>query len=146
MSIFTDRKREKIHAKIHQLAIIIKPEKPGDFEPLLREIFDEIYEDVEFLENEKAPQSEIKLLILEMREGFRQMEIRFDAMQIQMDRRFEAVDKRFEAVDRRFEDLIHHMDKRFEAVDRRFSSIQWFLGLGFTILALIMAFFRFYNP
>ena len=138
MSVATQRKREKIHTKIHQIALLLQPDKTAEFEPILREIFDEIYDDVETLDQEKVPQSDIKLLILEMKEGFRQMEIRFEGV----DKRFEAMDKRFEAVDKRFEDF----NKRFEAMDKRFTSIQWFLGLGFTILAFIMAFFKYFTP
>ncbi len=51
---------------------------------------------------------------------------------------------RFEAVDKRFDDLIHQMDKRFEAVDKRFSSVQWVMGLGFTLMACLMAVFNFF--
>lgn len=43
------------------------------------------------------------------------------------------MDERFEAV-----------DKRFEAVDKRFSQLQWTMGLGFTILAVLMGIFNFY--
>ena len=68
------------------------------------------------------------------------MDKRFEAV----DKRFEAVDKRFEAVDKRFDDLLHHMDKRFETIDKRFSSIQWMMGLGFTLLAALMAVFNFF--
>ncbi len=70
----------------------------------------------------------------------RLMDSRFEAV----DKRFEAVDKRFEAVDKRFDDLIHHMDKRFEAVDKRFSNIQWVMGLGFTLMAGLMAVLNFF--
>ncbi len=97
------------------------------------------------------------------------MEVRFDAADKRfedlihtMDKRFEAVDKRFEAIDKRFEDLIHMMDKRFEAVDKRFeavdkrfddlihhmdkrfSGLQWAIGLGFTLMAGLLAVFNFF--
>ncbi len=86
------------------------------------------------------------------------METRFDAVDKRfesVDKRFESVDKRFESVDKRFEDLIHQMDTRFEAVDRRFddlvrymdkrfSNMQWVMGLGFTLVAGLMAVFNFF--
>lgn len=56
---------------------------------------------------------------------------------------FLRMDERFEAVDKRFEDLIHYMDKRFEAVDKRFSTMQWLIGLGFSLLAIMMTLYRF---
>jgi len=67
------------------------------------------------------------------------MEARFAAM----DKRFESMDKRFESMDKRFEDLIHYIDKRFDSMDKRFSSMQWMIGLGFTLIAALMAVFNF---
>jgi len=49
----------------------------------------------------------------------------------------EVMNVRFEAMDKRFDDLIHHMDKRF-------SSVQWVMGLGFTLMAGLMAVFNFF--
>lgn len=50
---------------------------------------------------------------------FEQIDKRFEAMQIQIDRRFERVDKCFEQIDRRFEQV----EKRFDQVDRRFDAL-----------------------
>ena len=83
----------------------------------------------------------IELLAQQMSSFQREMNARFEAV----DKRFEAVDKRFEAVDKRFEDILHQMDKRFEVVDKRFedmnkrfTSLQWYMGIGFTMLALLI--------
>lgn len=68
----------------------------------------------------------------------------------QMDKRFEQVEKRFEQVERRFEQI----DKRFEQVDkrfglmldqmnRRFSSLQWMIGVGFTVISVLIGLFGF---
>ncbi len=72
-----------------------------------------------------------------MKQTIHFMEKRFEAV----DKRFEAVDKRFEALDKRFEDMQKYMDKRFEAVDKRFedmnkrfNSLQWMIGIGFTLM------------
>jgi len=35
-------------------------------------------------------------------------------------------------------------EKRFEAMDKRFSLLQWFIGIGFSVLALLLTLFRFY--
>lgn len=75
-----------------------------------------------------AIRGDIKELITIMRE-------RFEAV----DRRFEAVDKRFEAVDKRFED----MNNRFGDMNKRFSGLQWTMGLGFTILAVMITLFQY---
>lgn len=57
---------------------------------------------------------------------FEQIDKRFEAMQIQIDRRFERVDKRFEQVDKRFEQIdrrFEQVEKRFDQVDRRFDAL-----------------------
>ena len=69
---------------------------------------------------------------------FEAVDKRFEEMSIFMNKRFEAVDKRFESVDRRFDDMIRYMDKRFDAVDKRFSSLQWFMGIAFVIISILM--------
>ena len=48
--------------------------------------------------------------------------------------RFDSIDKRFEAV-----------DKRFEAVDKRFTSLQWFLGMGFIVLSVLITLMQYLN-
>ena len=57
------------------------------------------------------------------RQGFLEMNRRFELLLDQTNRRFEQVDKRFEQVDKRFEQT----DKRFEAmqiqIDRRFDAL-----------------------
>jgi len=84
----------------------------------------------------------------------KEMNARFEALQKEMNARFEAVDKRFEAMDKRFEAVekrFEAMDKRFEAMDKRFEAmekrltfIQWFIGIGFSLLTLIVALYRVY--
>ena len=54
----------------------------------------------------------------------------------------EDMNKRFEAVDKRFEDMYKYMDKRFEDMykymDKRFAMLQWFMGLGFTLVITLI--------
>ncbi len=60
---------------------------------------------------------------------------------------FKAVDKRFEDVNKRFEDVdkrFASIDKRFEDMNSRFTSLQWTIGLGFTLIVGLMAVFNFY--
>ena len=56
-----------------------------------------------------------------------------------MRERFDAVDKRFESVDKRFEDV----NNRFNDMNKRFSGLQWMMGIGFTILAIMMSLFQY---
>jgi replicative DNA helicase len=74
-------------------------------------------------------ETELKNLGVRMDERFDAMEKRFEALQHQMDKRFEAMQKQ--------------MDERFTAVDKRFSSMQWVMGIGFTVLALLMSVYQY---
>jgi len=77
----------------------------------------------------------------------KEMNARFEALQKEMNARFEAVDKRFEAMDKRFEAVekrFEAMDKRFEAMEKRLTFIQWFIGIGFSLLTLIVTLYRVY--
>ncbi|GAG57207.1 unnamed protein product [marine sediment metagenome] len=78
--------------------------------------------------------SDIKILTEIQKQGFEQVDKRFEDMFKYMDKRFEdmtnsinkrfeQVDKRFEQVDKRFEDMFRYMDKRFEQVDKRFEDM-----------------------
>jgi DNA anti-recombination protein RmuC len=77
-----------------------------------------VYE-IELRERMVRVEEELKHQRELMREGFDQIDRRFEAMQANIDRRFEQVDKRFEQVDKRFEQV----DKRFEQMDRRFDEM-----------------------
>ena len=65
------------------------------------------------------------------------VEQRFIDLQARVGTKFEAIEKRFEAVDDKFESMQRYMD-------RRFSSLQWIMGLGFTLLAALIAVFNFF--
>jgi glutathione S-transferase len=36
------------------------------------------------------------------------------------------------------------MKQGFESMDKRFSSLQWFMGMGFTMLAIILTVFKYF--
>jgi len=96
------------------------------------------------LEEELKAQRELmEARFAAMDKRFESVDKRFESM----DKRFESMDKRFEDLihymDKRFEDLIHYMDKRFDSMNNRFSSLQWMIGLGFTLIAALMAVFNF---
>ena len=63
---------------------------------------------------------------------FEAIEKRFEALQREMDKRFEAMEVRFEAI-----------DKRFEVIEKRLNFMQWFIGIGFTIVSILIALFSF---
>ncbi len=64
------------------------------------------------------------------RQGFSEMNRRFELLLDQtnkrfeqIEKRFEQIDKRFEQIDKRFEAMQIQIDRRFEQVDRRFEQI-----------------------
>jgi hypothetical protein len=103
-----------------------------------------------------------------MREGFAQMERRFELaekrqeeLRADMLARFEQVDKRFELADKRHEELRVDMLARFEQVDRRFESVQqdirelqrrmdrfmvWSFSTTVAVGGLVVTLVKFWNP
>jgi len=74
--------------------------------------------------------------IVRVEKGLRAVHERIKQILDHMDKRFEQVEKRFEQVDRRFEDMQRYMDKLF-------SMLQWFMGVGFTVISVLMAVFNY---
>ncbi len=87
--------------------------------PLVEKLVSEAVAKFVRVEEELKSLREVQLSML------REMNARFEALQREMDKRFEAI------------------DKRFEVLEKRFNFIQWFMGLGFTILVVLMTLFRF---
>jgi hypothetical protein len=60
-----------------------------------------------------------------------------------MNRRFEELihysDKRFEDMNKRFDD----MNKRFEDMNKKFNLLTWLIGVGFTVVTVLITVFRF---
>ncbi|NCF77867.1 MAG: hypothetical protein GWP45_11815 [Proteobacteria bacterium] len=57
------------------------------------------------------------------RQGFLEMNRRFELLLDQTNRRFEQVEKRFEQIDKRFEAMQVQIDRRFEQIDKRFDQV-----------------------
>ena len=55
----------------------------------------------------------------------------------------DRMDRGFQHFDQRFEQMLHSMDKRFEQVDQRFGSLQRFLGIGLTLMVVLMSVYEF---
>jgi ElaB/YqjD/DUF883 family membrane-anchored ribosome-binding protein len=132
---------ESRKAKIKKFITFLKENK----DDIAVQELDEILEVIAEEHKNFVHKSDLKELIIEMREGFKTMDKRFQDLLHYIDKRFEAIDKRFEeqihyidkrleeqkefsekrfqAIDKRFEELIHYMDKRFEAVDKRFEEL-----------------------
>jgi len=80
----------------------------------------------------------------------REMNAKFESLQREMNARFEALQKemntRFEALQKEMNARFEAVDKRFEAMEKRLTFIQWFIGIGFSLLTLIVALYRVYPP
>ena len=164
--MITEAKRESVHRKIDlflkQLGNAQSSTANGNYEalkPYFYEIMDTVLDETEDLQQRKAESSDIKELIIEVREGFKSIDRRFEQVdkrfeQVdkrfeQVDKRFEQVDKRFEQVDKRFEFMHNEMNRRFEQVDARFNRIyqfmMWMMGIisaGFFGLYLKLFFLK----
>jgi chromosome segregation ATPase len=122
-----------------------------------------VYE-IELRERMVRVEKELKHQRELMRQGFAQMDKRFELaekrheeLRVDMLARFAQVDKRFEQVDKRFEQL----DKRFEQVDKRFESVQqdirelqwrmdrfmvWSFSTTVAVGGLVVTLVKFWNP
>ena len=114
------------------------------FEALQREM------DKRFEALQREMDKRFEALQREMDKRFEAIEKRFEALQREMNKRFEAMEKRFEALqremDKRFEAMevrFEAIDKRFEAIEKRLNFMQWFIGIGFTIVSILIALFSF---
>ena len=94
--------------------------------------------------------SDVRVIAETMKQGFERVDKRFE----DVNARFEQVDRRFEDMNARFEDMHREMDRRFEHVDkrfedmhrgmdRRFGLMQWSIGVGFTLLVVLMSVYEF---
>ena len=83
----------------------------------------------EFIRQNELWAKELSLIerIVRVEEGLK-------AFRQTMEVRFESMEKRFEA---RFEAI----DARFESMEKRFITLQWFMGIGFTIISILIAVF-----
>jgi DNA anti-recombination protein RmuC len=106
--------------------------------------------------------SDIKLLIEMMNKRFEEQreytdkrfqelmqyaDKRFEEQKEYTDKKFEELlhysDKRFEDMNRRFEEIIHYSDKRFDDMNKKFNLLTWLIGIGFTVVTVLITVFRF---
>jgi DNA repair exonuclease SbcCD ATPase subunit len=144
--MITDAKREAVHRKIDLFLNQLTNGKAETLKPYFYEIIDTVIDEAQELQQRKAESSDLRELIIEVREGFKRMDARFEDLLRYIDKRFEQIEKRFEQIDKRFEQIdkrFEMVEKRFEQVDKRFESIDarfnrlyqflmWMMGLIFT--------------
>ena len=87
--------------------------------------------------------SDIKILTEIQKQGFEQVDKRFEDMFKYMDKRFEdmnnSINKRFEQVDKRFED----MNNRFTDMSKKFTISSTILNIGIGLIILMTIIFEF---
>jgi len=54
-----------------------------------------------------------------------------------------TVKEGFKSMDKRFEDMQKYMDKRFEDMNKRFTMMFTFFSIGFALITLLIAIFKF---
>ncbi|MCX7810404.1 MAG: hypothetical protein N2247_05780 [Leptospiraceae bacterium] len=140
-------------AKIKKFITFLKENK----EDIAIQELDEIFEEITEEQQNYVQKSELRELIIEVREGFKTMDKRFQDLIHYTDKRFEEqlhyMDKRFEEqlqyMNKRFEEQLQYMNKRFEAIDKRFEDtnkrihfIQWLIVVLVSILFSTMTYFN----
>jgi uncharacterized protein (DUF885 family) len=95
---------------------------------------------------------EIRQISVSMQQGFELMEKRFAALderfaaQLErfnaIDHRFDTQEKHFEALQKQIDERFRAQEQRFEDMNKRFFGIQRFMGVGFTVLAVLITSFN----
>jgi flagellar capping protein FliD len=118
-----------------ELSEAVEVKNPKSFHRFILLLSGNLVEKQKHEEDTNAIRGDIKEVVTIMRERFEAVDKRFESV----DKRFESVDKRFEDMNKRFED----MNNRFDGMNKRFSGLQWAIGLGFTILAIMMTVYQY---
>ncbi len=149
MSLKADIRR----TKIKKFITFLKENK----EDIAIQELDEIFEEITEEKQNYVQKSELRELIIEVREGFKTMDKRFQDLIHYTDKRFEEqlnyINKRFDEqlhyINKRFEEQLQYMNKRFEAIDKRFEDmnkrihfIQWLIVVLVSILFSTMTYFN----
>ena len=155
--------------KIKKFLMYVRENKDDFAAKELEEVFEDIVEEHQNF----VTRPEIRELIIEMREGFKMMDKRFndliqftekrsnDLMQ-STDKRFsdfmyytekrsnelmQYIDKRFDDLiqftEKRFNDLLHHVDKRFEDMNARINFLQWVMAFFMSLLFGLLTYFNY---
>jgi hypothetical protein len=118
----------------------------------MKEGFKSIGRDMELISDKlselrEGTEKEISEIRSDIRLLIEMMNKRFEEQREYTDKRFEELlhysDKRFEDMNRRLEEIIHYSDKRFEDMNKKFNLLTWLIGVGFTVLTVLITIFRF---
>jgi len=90
---------------------------------------EEVFEDIVEEHQNFVTRPEIRELIIEMREGFKMMDKRFNDL--------------IQFTEKRFNDLLHHVDKRFEDMNARINFLQWVMAFFMSLLFGVLTYFNY---
>ncbi len=68
---------------------------------------------------------------------------RMVAVEQQLKFQNEKIELLIQQSDRRFTDLQLYMEKRFEANEKKLTKLTWIIGVGFSLLTVVMSLYRF---
>ena len=103
-------------------------------EPLVRELI------AKFVQENELRARELSLMerVVRVEEELKNLNKMLMVIEEANQKRFEAMEKRFEALQREMDKRFEAVDKRFEALEKRLNFMQWFMGIGFGLLGLLI--------
>jgi hypothetical protein len=133
--------------KIKKFLMYVRENKDDFAAKELEEVFEDIVEEHQNF----VTRPEIRELIIEMREGFKMMDKRFNDLIQFTEKRFndliQFTEKRFndliQFTEKRFNDLLHHVDKRFEDMNARINFLQWVMAFFMSLLFGLLTYFNY---
>jgi hypothetical protein len=111
--------------KIKKFLMYVRENKDDFAAKELEEVFEDIVEEHQNF----VTRPEIRELIIEMREGFKMMDKRFNDL--------------IQFTEKRFNDLLHHVDKRFEDMNARMNFLQWVMAFFMSLLFGLLTYFNY---
>jgi hypothetical protein len=111
--------------KIKKFLMYVRENKDDFAAKELEEVFEDIVEEHQNF----VTRPEIRELIIEMREGFKMMDKRFNDL--------------IQFTEKRFNDLLHHVDKRFEDMNARINFLQWVMAFFMSLLFGLLTYFNY---
>jgi hypothetical protein len=122
--------------KIKKFLMYVRENKDDFAAKELEEVFEDIVEEHQNF----VTRPEIRELIIEMREGFKMMDKRFnDLIQFTEKRSNDLI----QFTEKRFNDLLHHVDKRFEDMNARINFLQWVMAFFMSLLFGLLTYFNY---
>jgi len=111
--------------KIKKFLMYVRENKDDFAAKELEEVFEDIVEEHQNF----VTRPEIRELIIEMREGFKMMDKRFNDL--------------IQFTEKRSNDLLHHVDKRFEDMNARINFLQWVMAFFMSLLFGVLTYFNY---